>query len=66
MVRVSHEKAKQIEMGGVNTINNNSANKSTDVISNNSNDFELRPVQMSDFKIAMKKLTSSVDEVNKY
>ena len=57
VVRVSHERAHQIESGIADLKNNSNSFNVTDF------SFTLRPVQMSDFKSAMHKLTSSVDEV---
>eukprot|EP01035_Chromulina_nebulosa_P019749 gene19749-25681_t len=62
VVRVSHERAQQIESGSLaedgRTRSNNSSSPSVEI------DVEapLRAVALADFKLAMKKLTSSVDE----
>eukprot|EP01038_Epipyxis_sp_PR26KG_P008477 gene8477-11459_t len=64
VVRVCHERAQTLEMGGIlssnNTIQkNNDVGNDDDILDPNA---PLRPVTMSDFKSAMKKLKASVDD----
>jgi len=66
VVRVAHERAQQIEVGSLAADGRSTRNSNATVGIQDSADTDitapLRPVCLADFKAAIKKLTSSVDE----